>query len=97
MDKEICKEIRGLVGKVEEVDNDRVGDCMGQVIRWTISVNITQPLKKILFIESEDGKKILVAVECEKLSDFCYYCGCIGHSYKKCEKYKGQPKNDIAY
>lgn len=85
------------MGKVEEVDTDRAGDCMGQVIRLRVSMKITQPLKKILFIESEDGKKIPVAVEYEKLPDFCYCCGCIGHSYKECGKDEGQPKNDLAH
>lgn len=85
------------MGKVEEVDTDRAGDCMGQVIRLRVSMKITQPLKKILFIESEDGKKIPVAVEYEKLPNFCYCCGCIGHSYKECGKDEGQPKNDLAH
>lgn len=85
------------MGKVEEVDTDRAGDCMGQVIRLRVSMKITQPLKKILFIESEDGKKIPVAVEYEKLPDFCYCCGCIGHSYTECGKDEGQPKNDLAH
>lgn len=70
---------------------------MGQVIRLRISANIIQPLKKMLFIESKDGKKVPFAVECGKLSDFYYYCGCIGHSYKECGKYERQPKNDLAY
>lgn len=60
---------------------------MGQVIRLRVSVNITQPLKKILFIESEGGKKVPVAVEYEKLPNFCYCYGRIGHSYKECGKY----------
>ena len=54
-----------------------------------ISVDITKPLKKILFIKTEEKKKkISVAVEYEKLPDFCYCCGCLGHLYKECTKYK---------
>ncbi|KAK9180602.1 hypothetical protein WN944_023735 [Citrus x changshan-huyou] len=34
MDEEIYKEIGGFVGRVEEVDIDRAGDCMGQEV-WT--------------------------------------------------------------
>ncbi|KAH9671373.1 reverse transcriptase domain-containing protein [Citrus sinensis] len=33
MDEEICTGIGELVGKVEEVDTDKAGDCMGQIIR----------------------------------------------------------------
>lgn len=67
MDEEICMGVGELVGKVEEVDTDNAKDYMGQIIRLRISVDITQPLKKILFIETEEGKKIPVAVEYEML------------------------------
>ena len=70
---------------------------MGQIIRMRILVDITQPLKKIFFIKTEEGRKIPIAVEYEKLPDFCYYCGCIGHSYQECTKYKEQPKKELDY
>ncbi|KAL9429420.1 hypothetical protein AB3S75_031266 [Citrus x aurantiifolia] len=57
MDGEICKGIGELIGRVEEVDTDRTGDVIGQAIRLRISVDITKPLKKILFIETEEKKK----------------------------------------
>lgn len=97
MYEKICTRIGELIGKVEEVDTDRISDCLGQVIRLRISIDITQSLKKILFIESEDGKNVPVAVEYEKLLDFCYCCGRLGHSYKKCKNYEGQSKQDLAY
>lgn len=90
MDEEIYTTIGELIGKVEEIDTNKIGDCLGQVIRLRISIDITQPLMKILFIESEDGKKVPVSVEYEKLPDW-------GHSYKECEKYEGQSKQDLAY
>lgn len=97
MDEEIYTRIGELIGNVEEIDTNKIGDCLGQVTRLRISIDITQPLKKILFIESEDGKKVPVSVEYEKLPDFCFYCGRLGHSYKECEKYEGQSKQDLAY
>lgn len=36
MEEEICTGIGELVGKVEEVDTDKAGDCMGQIIRMRI-------------------------------------------------------------
>lgn len=97
MDEEIYTRIGELIGKVEEINTNKIGDCLGQVIRLRISIDITQPLRKILFIESEDGKKVPVSIEYEKLPNFCFYCGWLGHSYKECEKYEEQSKQDLAY
>ena len=57
IDEEICKGIVELIGRVEEVDTNRTGDVIGQAIRLRISIDITKPLKKILFIETEEKKK----------------------------------------
>lgn len=41
------------VGEVEEVETDEDGECIEIFARLRISVDITQLLKNILFIESE--------------------------------------------
>lgn len=46
MDKEIFTGMGKLVDKIEEVDTDGAGDCMGQVIRLRISIDITQSLEE---------------------------------------------------
>lgn len=33
----------------------------------------------------------------ERLPDFCFCCGIIGHHFKECETYKGQPKEKLSY
>lgn len=48
-------------------------------------------------IQQENGKEIIVGVVHEKLPDFCFCCGFIGHQYRECAQYKGQPKENLAY
>lgn len=45
----------------------------------------------------EDEGQIPITVQYEKLPEFCYRCGCIGHQYKECVSYKNQAKEDLPY
>ena len=97
MDKYAIQKLGSLIGKVEEVDTDKGGECVGPIFRTRISVNVTKPLKKILFLQQEDGAKTPIGIQYERLPDFCFCCGLVGHQYRECLKYKGQPKEKLAY
>lgn len=100
MDRETISELGEAIGKVEEVETDANGDCMGEVIRIRISIDITNPLMKILEIRQEDmteEEDISVLIRYERLPDFCYCCGCLGHQYRECSRYEKQLKEELAY
>ncbi|KAL9408562.1 hypothetical protein AB3S75_047020 [Citrus x aurantiifolia] len=97
MHKCAVQKLGETIGEVEEIETDKDGECIGIFARLRISVDITQPLKKILFIKVERKKKILMAVVYERLSDFCFCCGILGHQYRECLKYQGQPKENLPY
>ncbi|KAK9190464.1 hypothetical protein WN943_019069 [Citrus x changshan-huyou] len=100
MDRRTISELGEAIGKVEEVETDANGDCMREVIRIRISIDITKPLMKILEFRQEDmteEEDIPVLIRYERLPDFCYCCGCLGHQYRECTRYEKQPKEDLAY
>ncbi|KAK9195052.1 hypothetical protein WN943_003169 [Citrus x changshan-huyou] len=97
MDISTIREISSKIGMVEDVATDATGDCFGEYVRVRISIDITKRLKKVIRIQQEDGKEILVGVTYEKLPDYCFCCGYIGHQYRECATYKGQPKEELAY
>ena len=97
MDSSTIREIGSKIGKVEDVATDATGDCFGAYVRVRISIDITKRLKKIIKIQQEDGREIPIGVIYEKLPDYCFCCGIIGHQYRECAKYGGQPKEEMAY
>ncbi|KAL9440453.1 hypothetical protein AB3S75_019170 [Citrus x aurantiifolia] len=97
MEKDILKVSGEQIRTVEEVETDRYGDCIGEIARIRISVDITQPLPKMIFLKLEGEEKIPMPVSYEHLPDFCFCCGHIGHSFKECAQYKGQAKEQLPY
>lgn len=99
MTKEMKPALGEAIGKVEEVETDAAGECFGQFLRLRISVDITRPLKKILELEQEGQAEedIPMQVMYERLPDFCFCCGRIGHQYRECAHYKSQSKDELAY
>lgn len=92
-------EIRSLVGKVEQVDLEDVSDeNWGSSLRIKIQVDITSPLKRGVFLKSvRAGNEKWITMTYEKLPDFCYGCGGLGHIIKECEEDTGSDTEDIPY
>ena len=97
MNVDVVKELGAVVGKVEEVESDDNGECIGKYVRARILVDITKPLKKIIFLEQDGENKIPIPVLYERLLDFCFCCDKLGHQFRECVKYKGQLKKDLAF
>ncbi|KAH9680286.1 zinc knuckle protein [Citrus sinensis] len=96
MDKESMQKLSEKIGIVKEVDTDEIGECNGQFTPARIFIDITQPLKKVVFVQ-QDGIKVPMPVLYERLPDFCFCCAHIGHQFRECLKYKGQPKEELSY
>lgn len=71
-----------------QVETDEAGECIGQFACVRISINITQSLKKVVFLRYK-GNRIPMPILYEKLQDFYFCCVHIGHQYRECLKYKG--------
>ncbi|KAL9422785.1 hypothetical protein AB3S75_034961 [Citrus x aurantiifolia] len=95
----MANELGAEIGKVEEIETDAAGECFGEFFTLRILVDITKPLKKIIELEQEgdDEDDIPMRVMYERLPDFCFCCGRIGHQYRECTHYKSQSKDKMAY
>lgn len=64
-------------------DPDGRGKPM-RFIRVRVWIDITKPLKKGFYLKRHDDEDIWVKFKYERLSDYCYGCGRVGHTVNDC-------------
>ncbi|TXG54013.1 hypothetical protein EZV62_019269 [Acer yangbiense] len=85
LNREIGLHLGGLVGQVKEIDAGESGECVGQFIRIRVLIDVMNPLKRGLRVALGDDEKVNEVMICyERLPNFCYYCGKIGHLVRDC-------------
>lgn len=68
------------------MDRRENGAFLGGIARIWVRINITQPLRKCIRISAmRDEEDTIILLLYEKLPDFCYACGRLGHSYRDCD------------
>ena len=76
---------RGQVGQVIEVESDGNGNCFGQYLCVRVLLNIRKPIRRGSKVRlGLCGKVCWVDFKYEKLPEFCYVCGIIGHITRDC-------------
>lgn len=81
----MAKTLGGNVGIVEEVDNDGNDQWSGPFMRIRIRLDITKSLTRGIKLKTDDGRIVWCPILYEKLPDFCFTCGLIGHSHRDCQ------------
>lgn len=86
------------VGKFEEVETDEEGHHWGKTLRVKVKLDINKPLRRGTYLiigASEKEKWIPITIE--KLPDFCYMCGKLGHVLKECDEKNGTEEEEPQY
>ncbi|KAL5796490.1 hypothetical protein ACOSQ2_001310 [Xanthoceras sorbifolium] len=85
MNRDMGLFLGGLIGVVQEIDGGDSGDCLGKFLRVRVLINVQQPLKRGLRFAFGVGGEVCSALLCyERLPNFCFYCGCMGHLLREC-------------
>ncbi|KAE8733137.1 hypothetical protein F3Y22_tig00001509pilonHSYRG00030 [Hibiscus syriacus] len=75
----------GCIGSVMVVDIRLVGGNLGEFLRVRVEIDINQPLRRCVFLDSgKSGKPCVCPLKYEHLPKFCYKCGIIVHNTLLC-------------
>jgi hypothetical protein len=61
-------------------------------MRLRVAINTQEPLKTKWSFEWEQGAEVKVIFKYEKLGNFCFVCGILGHTESSCSK-----KHEVVY
>lgn len=77
-------QLGNFIGEFMEYDGSSLGRDSRNFMRIRVKIDVRRPLKKKKQIMCY-GKCSYVWFKYERLSLFCFYCGCLGHSDSFCE------------
>ncbi|KAL5827595.1 hypothetical protein ACOSQ3_019436 [Xanthoceras sorbifolium] len=84
MNCKVARLIAEEVGTIVDFPIDSK-DLWGKFLRIKVSIDITKPLKRGIRMRLENFDTMITAlIKYERLPDFCYGCGFIGHSFREC-------------
>ncbi|KAK9101168.1 hypothetical protein Scep_024598 [Stephania cephalantha] len=91
MTHKVAEYLGNKIGKMVEVDLGALGDCEGKFLRVRVKINLYEPLQVGFKVDfKEAGHKVPLVIQYERLPDFCFYCGGIGHRYVDCVLLEGK-------
>ncbi|KAL0337653.1 UNVERIFIED_CONTAM: hypothetical protein Scaly_2040400 [Sesamum calycinum] len=85
MSRDMAVFVGNFLGRFVEVDMDSSGHVWGSHMRIRVSIDITKPLKRVMRIRTTLGDEQLLSFAYERLPNFCYLCGSLGHLSMFCE------------
>ncbi|KAL0423275.1 UNVERIFIED_CONTAM: hypothetical protein Sradi_0862300 [Sesamum radiatum] len=83
--KDCASHIGNKLGKVKDVELDSNGEVWRSSVCIRVAIDITKPLKRALKIRTVLGHDHLITFTYERLPNFYYFCGCLGHLSRQCE------------
>ena len=86
MTREVAEDICGNAGIVDKTT--RLSEMMGgSFMRVRVVIDVSLPLCRGRLISFDEGDEVWVSFKYERLPNICYWCGCLNHSDKDCDRW----------
>ncbi|KAL0408317.1 UNVERIFIED_CONTAM: hypothetical protein Sradi_1766100 [Sesamum radiatum] len=82
----MAKHIGNHIGRYLDIEHHENGFGWSSTFKIRIALDVTRPLKRALRLRNDQGDNKLVTFTYDRLPNFCYLCGCLGHIAKFCPK-----------
>ncbi|XP_057779505.1 uncharacterized protein LOC130998089 [Salvia miltiorrhiza] len=87
MHPDVIRRIGEQIGTVKEIDLGAGGLCLGKFARVRVSWSLNLPLKRcVRLLPDGEMEGAIILLLYEKLPNFCFRCGKIGHLLHFCEE-----------
>lgn len=82
MTQSVGQAISNQLGNLVSIDSDEEGQRWGRFMRIRVKIDIRKPLWRGMKIMLDDVESFWVDFHYEKLTEFCFKCGFLGHLQK---------------
>ncbi|KAK6144215.1 hypothetical protein DH2020_021035 [Rehmannia glutinosa] len=84
--KSFAERAGNYIGTYLDVHTDSMDSVVGKFLRIKVDIDIHKPICRIIQLDKK-FKNSTVYLKYERLPDFCFHCGIIGHVLKDCDDY----------
>lgn len=86
MSEKVGIDIANSIGQFIEYDAKNGSNYLRQFMKIRVLLDVTKPLKRMKKIKMHGGGTSTIKFKYERLGNYCYYCGMLGHIEDYCEK-----------
>ncbi|XP_065855075.1 uncharacterized protein [Euphorbia lathyris] len=90
-----CKAIGNQVGQFLESDPKNFSRLRRSFLRIKVTIDVRKPLRTGQKLKRSGGDWLWVNIRYERLPQFCFYCGVIGHSDKFCPQLFNETERSV--
>ncbi|KAL0284221.1 UNVERIFIED_CONTAM: hypothetical protein Sangu_2841200 [Sesamum angustifolium] len=91
VNKENAEKIGNYVGSFVKADLKSDSQRWNRALRIRVEIDVNKPLRDRFVLKKPDGSSILIEIRYERLGEYCYVCGVIGHKLDLCPKTNQNP------